>query len=152
MWVVASMSSKLDKSNVAVFCVGCRVNQLVASPVVKAFCCCAPLCLAFQNGDAKTDYPAAACKQEAGAPGAGWAAKQSTSWLVLMRASWASTSSRCTTSGELSESASLATRGASSAGTMGPTCITHHPLVPLHRHSNGKQPMLDCYAHICVGA
>ena len=150
------MSSKLNKSNAAVFCVGCCVNQLVASPVVKDFCCCAPLCLAFQNRHVKTDYPAAACEQEAGAPGAGWAAKQSTSWLVLMRASWASTSSRCTISGELSESASLATRGASSAGTMGPTCITHHPLVtPLAQEIGTGIEIgsgLHHYAHICMGA
>ncbi len=135
MWAVASISSMLNKSIVAACCVGCCVHRLVASAALTAFCCCTPLCLAFRNGDAKTGYPAAACEQEASAPGAGWAAKQSTSWLVLMRASWASTSSRCTTRGELSESASLATRGASSAGTIGPTCTTHHPLVPLHRMS-----------------
>ena len=135
----------LNKSIVAACCVGCCVHQLVASSALTAFCCCAPLCPAFGRGSAKTDYPAAAaCEQEAGAPGAGWAAKQSTSWLVLMRASWASTSSRCTTSGELSESASLATRGASSAGTMGPTCITHHPLVPLHMRVAQQQKLAQC--------
>ena len=155
MWAVASISSMLNKSVVAAFGVVCGVHQLVANAAATAFSCCDPPCPAFARGDAMTNHPAAAHEQEAGAPGAGWAAKQSTRWLVLMRASWASTSSRCTTRGELSDSASLATRGASSAGTMGPTCITHHPLVPLYpisAHVMEIVPALHRYAHVCMGA
>ena len=47
------------------------------------------------------------------------------SWLVLMRVSWATTNSRCTIRGELSDPASLVTKGGNRAGTMGPTCGAH---------------------------
>jgi len=53
--------------------------KLLPIQLQQPFAAALPLSPAFGRGDAHTDHPAAACEQAAGAPGPGWAAKQSTS-------------------------------------------------------------------------